>query len=335
MSRERPDDEAKARAELQARIEAASTRRLGNIATVIGGVQLEPDDDGSIPWTDPAEWSPPLIEHTTVQLPDEEVDELFAEPDEQMGSVEDWGWHGLVRHPDRPGGYILLEDDQGFREVREFEDSEALARQWERLTTAYEAWVNERDSYESATEEAAPGHGGLAPRVYVADLNAYNSGVLHGAWFDATLDPETLTAAATFMIRISPERGGEEWAIHDHDDFGGYRLSEYASLEEVSRIAQGLSEYGASFGAWLTVAGNTDEETCEVYNDAYRGEYDSFKDYVEELIDESEYDRILERLPEDIRQYVIIDTEAMARDWEADYEVVSAPGGGVFIFEQR
>lgn len=329
-----PDDETTARAELMARIEAASTRRLGDIATVISGVELEPDDDGSIPWADEdkASWSPPTPE--THKVPEDELDRLFEDQDEQVGNVEDLGWYGLVR--ESPGGYILLENDQGFRGATRFETDDHLEAAWERVSSEVNRYAEQRDSYESATEDAAPGHGGLAPRVYVADLNAYNNGVLHGAWFDATLDAETLTAAARFMIRISPERGGEEWAIHDHDDFGGYRLGEYASLEEVSRIAQGLSEYGASFGAWLTVAGNTDEETCEAYNDAYRGHYEKFQDFVEEQITEMGYEDVLDRyLPDDIRPYVTFDYEQLADDWFGDYEVADAPDGGVYIFESR
>jgi antirestriction protein len=73
----------------------------------------------------------------------------------------------------------------------------------------------------------------------------------------------------------------------------------------------------------------------ENFGDFYHGEYDSFKDYVEELIDELEYERVLEQLPEDIRRYVSIDTEQLARDWQGDYHVVESSEGRVYIFDTR
>jgi antirestriction protein len=327
-----PDEEAAA-AELMARIEGAAVRRLGDVASVVGGV--EPPEHDDFHWDDSATWSPPLVsEYSKVNLPAEEVEELFGQPDEQMGTVEDWGWHGLVRHERRPGGYILVEDDQGFREVREFVDTEGLETQWQRLNETYERWVEERDSYEAATQEPVPGHSGLAPRVYISSLADYNAGRLFGMWADATLDADTLGAAVRFMLRQSREDVAEEIAIHDTDDFGGYEVGEYEPLATVSKIAQGIAEYGPAYAAWASVIG-TDERQLDLFNDCYRGTYDSFKDYIDELVDELEYERVLEQLPEDIRCYVIFDTEQMARDWEADYHVVEAPGGGVFVFDTR
>ena len=159
---ERPEEEVAA--ELMQRIEAASSRRLGDMATVMGGVDLSEEVD-DFPYDDAATWSPEILpDYTTPDLSDEEREELFQDPDEQMGTVEDWGWHGLVRHEGRPGGYILVEDDQGFREVREFEETEGLESQWQRLTETYERWVEERDSYEAATQEPVPGHERSRPK---------------------------------------------------------------------------------------------------------------------------------------------------------------------------
>jgi antirestriction protein len=317
------------------RIEAASTHRLGDVAVVIGGVELPDHEEDDIPWDDASTWSPDdEPEYTTLDLPAEQLDELFGEqPDEQMGTVEDWGWHGLARHGDRPGGYIIVQDDQGFREVREFAETEALERQWTRLCETYERWAEERDAYEVATEEPTPGRSGLAPRVYIASLSDYNAGRLFGMWADATLDADTLQAAINFMLRRSHEDVAEEIAIHDFEGFGDYRVGEYDSLATVSKIAQGIAEYGPAYGAWAGVVG-TEEEQLDHFNDCFRGEYDSFKDYIDELIDELEYERVLEQLPEDIRYYVIFDTEAMARDWEADYRVVEH-GNRVFVFDTR
>ena len=329
---ERPEEEVAT--ELMHRIEAASSRRLGDMATVMGGVDLSEEVD-DFPYDDAATWSPEILpDYTTPDLSDEEREELFQDPDEQMGTVEDWGWHGLVRHEGRPGGYILVEDDQGFREVREFEETEGLESQWQRLTETYERWVEERDSYEAATQEPVPGHSGLAPRVYIASLSDYNAGRLLGMWADATLDADTLGAAVRFMLRQSHEDVAEEVAIHDHEDFDGYEVREYDSLATVSRIAQGIAEYGEAFAHWATHVGADDSEALDHFNDCYQGHYESTEAYVEEFLEETGAYRFLDAVPEDLRGYLSYDVEQIARDWESTLTIIEG-SDGVYIFDNH
>ena len=67
-------------------------------------------------------------------------------------------------------------------------------------------------------------------RIYVASLSDYNAGRLHGAWIDAAQEPEQIEAEIAWMLKQSPEPIAEEWAIHDHEGFGGVRLSEYEQV---------------------------------------------------------------------------------------------------------
>ena len=62
------------------------------------------------------------------------------------------------------------------------------------------------------------------PRIYVADLAAYNSGKLHGVWIDATEDLEDIQTQVQEMLKKSPEPFTEEYAIHDYEYFGSHRL---------------------------------------------------------------------------------------------------------------
>src|SRR5713101_9164870 len=78
------------------------------------------------------------------------------------------------------------------------------------------------------------------PRIYVASLSDYNAGRLHGAWINANQEPEELQAAISAMLAKSKEPIAEEWAIHDYEGFEPLRLSEYESIEHVSRIAHGI-----------------------------------------------------------------------------------------------
>jgi len=67
--------------------------------------------------------------------------------------------------------------------------------------------------------------------IYVVDLAAYNNGILHGVWIDATLDVEEMQEQVDAMLKASPVEDTEEYAIHDHEGLGDYRLDEYAGLE--------------------------------------------------------------------------------------------------------
>ena len=46
-----------------------------------------------------------LIDFEDRRYSSEELDDLFAEtPDEQLGSVDELGWYGLVKHQGQAGG---------------------------------------------------------------------------------------------------------------------------------------------------------------------------------------------------------------------------------------
>jgi hypothetical protein len=59
------------------------------------------------------------------------IEELFGEqPDETIGSVDERGWFGKVRHERGPGGWILFQDEQGFRRVWETDAQQELEARW-------------------------------------------------------------------------------------------------------------------------------------------------------------------------------------------------------------
>jgi antirestriction protein len=74
----------------------------------------------------------------------------------------------------------------------------------------------------------------LSPKIYVACLAAYNCGYLHGAWIDVSNATKGDIEAEIYnVLAQSPCQQAEEWAIHDDEDFGGIRLSEYSSIDDV------------------------------------------------------------------------------------------------------
>lgn len=174
-----------------------------------------------------------------------------------------------------------------------------------------------------------------SPAIYVASLADYNNGILHGAWIDAARDPEDIQADINAILASSREPDAEEWAIHDYEQFGRWRVNEHDSVELVSRIAKGIAEHGYAYSAWADVSeGEPASFDIDSFHDAYLGHYDSIADYVEQMADELGYTRELEKLPDYLRNYVRIDYAAIARDMHlsGDIATVDDPNGGVWIF---
>jgi antirestriction protein len=154
------------------------------------------------------------------------------------------------------------------------------------------------------------------PRIYVASLSDYNAGQLHGTWLDAAQDAEALHDEVRQMLAVSREPFAEEWAIHDYEGFGPVRLSEYESLEAVSRVARGIAEHGRPFGAWAALQASLDEDDLADFELHYRGTWSSVEAYAEELLDDSGTEAALAAIPAWLQPYVHIDVEAFARDLE-------------------
>lgn len=167
----------------------------------------------------------------------------------------------------------------------------------------------------------------MRPRIYVACLASYNAGRLHGRWIDADQDAEVIREEISEMLAGSDEPFAEEWAIHDHEGFGGYRLSEHESIEEVARIAADIAEHGEVFGALLSYTEDLDLAE-ELMKEGYCGELNSPADYVEEFM------RQICEIPECLDFY--IDWERMADDWKSSGDLLTIEvEGKIHLFWNR
>jgi antirestriction protein len=168
----------------------------------------------------------------------------------------------------------------------------------------------------------------LAPRIYVACLAAYNSGVLHGAWIEVE-DEDAVWAAIRAMLKASPEPFAEEFAIHDYEGFGGVEVAEYASIGRVVEIAAFLRARGRLGALVLEEVGGDLEAASAALDDQYRGVFASLADCFQELTEETT------AIPETLRLY--IDYEAMARDARLNGEVftVETAPDAVHVFWTR
>jgi antirestriction protein len=341
------DDEAEARAELVQRLNAAAVTTLGQVATVVTaegvhGVGAAVDDEAepdTYPWTDAVRWRPDGGGVDELELAASEddavdsalLDELFTRlPDEQLGSREEMGWCGLLRHEGRDGGVILWQNQYGRRSVWMAGSDDELVRQWQVLEREYEAFQA------AIRAEGAEANSGIAPEIWVGSLADYVNGVLHGVWVDATLEPEELADAVQFMLRNSYEADAEEWGVFDYDGFGHEvtsLLGEYPDLKTVSKIGQGIAEHGEAYAAWAAYVGPQSEEQLDRFGDHYLGEWESIEAYAEHLLQELDAYRLVDEAPEWLQPYIEVDTKGYARDLEMEMHVVEKGDGRVLVFD--
>jgi len=151
------------------------------------------------------------------------------------------------------------------------------------------------------------------PRIYVADLAAYNNGVLHGNWIEVSDDPDSIRDEIQGMLKASPMAGAEEHAIHGYEGFAGYRVAEYESIETLCQVAEFLSNFPEFGGELLNVSGDLNEAR-RIADEGYCGYYASLADYAEELTEQCG------EVPEHLAPY--IDYESMGRDMELNGDLL-------------
>jgi antirestriction protein len=165
-------------------------------------------------------------------------------------------------------------------------------------------------------------------RFYAACLASYNSGVLHGAWIDASDDVDAMQEAVAEMLRaspfpnvtvISPVDGlpcpsAEEWAVHDYDGLPS-SLGEYPGLQAIAdyfdilEIGEGRGLDSEVVAAVVSNFSGNLEEAKDAIEDHYCGAYDTLTAYAESYVEES---GMLADVPDTIAQY--FDFESFGRD---------------------
>lgn len=174
-----------------------------------------------------------------------------------------------------------------------------------------------------------------SPAIYVASLADYNNGILHGKWIDAAREPWEIQADINDILDSSLQPDAEEWAIHDYEQFGQWKVGEYDAIEHISRIARGIALHGYAYSAWADVFdGEPASFDIDGFHEAYLGHYDSVLDYIQQMAEDLGYERELAKLSEHLRPYAQIKYTAIARDMQlsGDIAVVENPLGGVWIF---
>jgi antirestriction protein len=174
----------------------------------------------------------------------------------------------------------------------------------------------------------------ISPKIWIASLSDYNAGHLHGGWIEADGDAEDIWAGVNEVLRTSNMPGAEEWAIFDYEGFGPARLSEYESVERVSRLGRGIDEHGEAFAAFANFLGQDEDELLDRFEESYLGRWESLTAYAEDYMESFGINDLLDKhVPEALRDYVRVDAETLGCDWEYEGVVLAIEGtGGVFLF---
>lgn len=142
-------------------------------------------------------------------------------------------------------------------------------------------------------------------------------------------DGDAARAAVAAMLAASPVVGAEEYAIHDHEGFGGLEIGEQAGIDRVVEIAAFLRARGR-LGALVAEHFCGDLEAAALALDEdYRGVFSTLADCYQEMTEETV------TIPQALALY--IDWEAMARDAQLNGEVftVQAAHDEVHVFWSR
>lgn len=172
----------------------------------------------------------------------------------------------------------------------------------------------------------------LEPKIYVASLSDYNNGHLHGDWLDAARDVDELHEDIDKMLQRSKHDDAEEWAIHDYEGFGAFRLGEYEDLGMVAMLGMGIAQHGRPFSHWANIVGTQDNDRLHRFEDHYRGSWESMADYAEDFLDDMGVS-VEAFTPGWLRSYVSIDYLALGDDLASDLETADDPDGTVHVFD--
>ena len=125
---------------------------------------------------------------------------------------------------------------------------------------------------------------GEYPRVYIADLEAYNNGELKGEWLDLAdyNDSEEFNDAVQNLL---DGWGVEEYAIHDVENFPDGMYSEYMGTSDFDEIYDMIllaKNNDLPLDVVMEVVTQYDESALE----EYQGQYEDGEDFASQMIDD-------------------------------------------------
>ena len=162
-------------------------------------------------------------------------------------------------------------------------------------------------------------------QIYIACLEAYNSGILHGAWIEPSADAEELQEQIDAMLKRSPMPSAEEWAVHDYNEFPN--MGEYPDLEDICGYVELANNTDLPQDCLNAIIENVHGDLDQARKDLERvmGEYHDFQDYADQCADDLIACAGSGQKIELLAQY--FDYEQHARDLRHDYTILDVNKG--------
>lgn len=164
----------------------------------------------------------------------------------------------------------------------------------------------------------------MTGRIYVRCLAAYNNSILHGKWIDTSTDVDEMKEEIEALLRTSPIKGAEEWAIHDYEAFPDF--GEYPSLKKIAHFEDFIEENKHIIREDLIAIYQDDPNNVNMDNLA--GIFEEFSDYSNERADEL---LAQHKIPDEVRRY--FDYEAYERDLKQAMHVIDVPSGVAAFYQ--
>ncbi|MFT4189134.1 MAG: antirestriction protein ArdA [Aeromicrobium sp.] len=172
------------------------------------------------------------------------------------------------------------------------------------------------------------------PRVWIACLACYSDGRLVGDWFDAEV------AADVTLDEIHAEFGSvrmgceEVWCFDAEYLLTNTEMSPAEAQRQAELLAQVDGHLRQAFRAFVALGdyaadGDGLPDVSE-FEDRYCGEWPSFRDYSDELVDDT---GMLREIPESVVRY--FDYAGFARDLEMEHSTAPTSDFGVYVFRDQ
>jgi hypothetical protein len=215
------------------------------------------------------------------------------------------------------------------------------ARRPERAANSINNYIERRNhmtqqrEHDPAVSPEAEEEQPSAPEIWVGSAEDYSGERRYGQWINAAAEPKELVTRIRTILETTPEAGSQTWGIYDLRGFGGWEPETTQGLPTVAMVARGVAAHGLAYSALVKVVGaDSLAAQPERFRLSFVGEWPSLDDFAITVIEESGWNERLDRLPDNLRRYVRIDTKLLIRDAKRELAVV-AHDAGIWVFDPR
>ena len=149
-----------------------------------------------------------------------------------------------------------------------------------------------------------------SPKIYVGTYKKYNEGDLSGKWVDLT-EFDNIDDFHDYCYKLHDDEDDPELMFQDFECFPEEFYSECSISDELWEWLELDDDQQEILEAYIECFGGDFSNAMQNYEEAYRGSYDTFSDFVRELfVDTND-------IPSHLEFY--IDYEKVERDYRFDF----------------